>query len=344
MNYINWSSLNLAELKNKFDTPGKKIAIITHRNPDGDAIGSILALGGILKKIKHQVGMVVPNDFPEFLKWMPGSGDILVFNKEKEKTSKLLNDAELIFALDFNDLSRVKEFEEIIAGHQEYKVFIDHHPEPGNVADLMISSTKVSSTAELVYFFLHQMKLDQFIDKDIATCIYTGIMADTGCFSFNSSNPETYHAVSDLLKYGIEKDKIYGEVYDNFSYNRMRLMGYCLNEKMQYLPEFRTAFISLSSAELKKYNFTVGDSEGFVNLPLSIKGVIFSALFIENKDRIRISFRSKGNFAVNKISAEHFNGGGHMNAAGGELFESLEKSVEKFVKLLPAYKNELLNN
>lgn len=344
MNYINWLSFNLNELKDNLNLAGKKIVIITHRNPDGDAIGSILGLYGILKKLNHQVNMIVPNDYPAFLKWMPEAKEILVFSKNKEKASEQLKNAEMIFALDFNDLSRVQEFEQLIAGHQAYKTFIDHHPEPGNVADLMISNTYVSSTAELVYYFLHEIKLNHLIDKNIATSLYTGIMTDTGCFSFNSSNPETYHAVADMLGYGIEKDKIYSEVYDNFSYNRMRLMGYCLNEKMQYLPEFRTAFISLSAAELKKYNFAIGDSEGFVNLPLSVEGVIFSALFIENKDRIRISFRSKGSFPVNKLSAEHFNGGGHVNASGGELFESLEKSVEKFIKLLPTYKDELLRN
>jgi bifunctional oligoribonuclease and PAP phosphatase NrnA len=344
MNYIDWLSLNLTELKEKLNHTGIKIAIITHRNPDGDAIGSILGLYGILKKLGHEVGMVVPNDYPAFLKWMPEAKEILVFSKNKEKSGKLLETAEMIFALDFNDLSRVHEFEGLITGHSAYKIFIDHHPDPGKVADLMISTTEVSSTAELVYYFLHEIGLNHLFDKDIASSLFTGIMTDTGCFSFNSSNPETYHAIADLLKYGIEKDKIYSEVYDNFSYNRMRLMGYCLNNKMQYLPEFRTAFISLSASELKEYNFTVGDSEGFVNLPLSVEGVIFSALFIENKDRIRISFRSKGSFPTNKLSAKHFNGGGHVNASGGELFDSLERSIEKFIKILPDYKDELFRD
>jgi len=344
MDYINWKSFNLTSLKEKLNQSGKNITIISHRNPDGDAIGSLLGLYGILTKLNHRVSMIVPNDFPSFLKWLPEAKEILVFSKDKDKSADILHNAELIFALDFNDLSRVREFEELINGNKSYKVFIDHHPEPGKVADLMISETKVSSASELVYLFLHEMELDHLIDKNIATCLFTGIMTDTGCFSFNSSNPETYYAVADLLKYKIDKNLIYSEVYDNFSYNRMRLMGYCLNQKMQYFPEFRTAIISLTAAELKEFNYTVGDSEGFVNLPLSVEDVIFSALFIENKDKIRVSFRSKGKFPVNKISAEHFNGGGHINASGGEAFDTLENTVNKLIQLLPVYKDELHNN
>jgi phosphoesterase RecJ-like protein len=341
MDNSNWLSYDLSALKKKLGQTDAKIVIVTHRNPDGDAIGSITALYNVFKKVGYSVKMVVPNEFPSFLKWIPGAKKIHIFANETEYASQLLKNADIIFALDFNDLSRVREFQDNISGSSSYKIIIDHHPEPGNIADLLISETRVSSTAELIYSFIISLGHKHLVDKDIATCIYAGIMTDTGCFSFNSSRPETFGIVSELLIYGIEKDAIYGKIFDNFSFNRMRLMGYCLNKKMQLMPEFRTAFISLSGEELKEYKFNIGDSEGFVNLPLSINGVIFSALFIENKDRIKISFRSKGNFAVNKICTEHFNGGGHKNASGGESFDTLQNTIDKFVKLLPNYSDDL---
>jgi phosphoesterase RecJ-like protein len=344
MDKSNWFTYDLSVLKNKLDRTNLKIVIITHRNPDGDAIGSITGLYRIFKKFGHEVNMLVPNEFPSSLKWLPDANKVQIFSNETEKAKKNLKSADILFAVDFNDLGRVHEFQENVLGSPSYKVIIDHHPEPGNIADLIISNTTVSSTAEMIYIFILSLGYQQLIDKDTATCLFAGIITDTGCFSFNSSRPETFRIVGDLLKYGIEKDTIYGKIYDNYSFNRMRLMGYCLNQKMQFLPGFRTAFISLSADELKEYKFNIGDSEGFVNLPLSIKGVIFSALFIENKDRIKISFRSKGNFAVNKICAEHFNGGGHINASGGESFDTLQNTIDKFVKLLPKYSDDLLKD
>jgi phosphoesterase RecJ-like protein len=186
------------------------------------------------------------------------------------------------------------------------------------------------------------MQLSGYIDREIANCLYAGIMTDTGCFSFNSSLPSTFQIIGELLRFGVQKDLIYDRVYDNFSIERMRLMGYCLDQKMKHLPEYNTAFISLTQKEMRKYNFRIGDSEGFVNLPLSVRGVRFSVLFTEKKDMIKISLRSKGKFAVNDFAVKYFHGGGHLNAAGGESYESLEKTIEKFVKLLPQYKDELL--
>ncbi len=326
-----------------FDRPGK-ILILSHRNPDGDAIGASLALLMILRKLKHDVSFLVPNHFPDFLGWMPDAHEILIHATHKNKVTEIHSQAQVIFAIDFNDLSRIKEFEKFLTSGNAYKVLIDHHPNPQKFADLAISDTQASSTSELVFSLIKSLGIENLIDKDIATCLYVGIMTDTGCFSFNSSRPETFSEVADLLKYNIDKDKIFDLVYDNYSFNRMRLMGYCLDQKMIYLPEFRTAFISLTKAELKAYNFKNGDSEGFVNLPLSIKDVRFSAIFIENSDLIRISMRSKGDFPVNDICADHFNGGGHKNAAGGESYESLEKTVDKFIKLLPRYRDELLKD
>lgn len=332
---------NFEKLRERLSKGNENILIISHRNPDGDAMGSSLGLYNVLAKTNNTVNLMMPNDFPGFLKWMRFAGQTVIFSKEEEKAVRLLKSATLLFTLDFNDPGRVREFEEHVKNSAALKILIDHHPDPEDFADITISHTEVSSTAELVYEFILAAGLSQWMDKDVAECIYTGIMTDTGCFSYNSSRPETYQVLSELLNCNIEKDKVYSLVYDNFSYDRMRLMGHCLDKKMQYLPSYHTAYITLTQEEMREYNFRVGDSEGFVNLPLSIRGVVLSALFTENKDVVKISLRSKGDFAVNRICAEHFNGGGHKNAAGGESHETLEKTVEKFINLLPAYQEEL---
>jgi bifunctional oligoribonuclease and PAP phosphatase NrnA len=337
------SSYNFESINGLFGKGKLNIVIFTHRNPDGDAIGSSLALYNLFIKMGNKVDVVVPNKVPAFLKWMKDCDKIHIASGQVKKIEELIADASLIFAIDFNDFTRIDSFGEYINKSKAYKVLIDHHPDPDPLADLIISQTSVSSTAELIFYFIKALKLSKFIDKEIAECIYCGIMTDTGCFSFNSSRTETFQTVGALLDLGIDKDRIYDLVYDNFSYSRMKLLGYCLNEKMVYLKEYNTAYISLSQKELRKYNFRIGDSEGFVNMPLSIDGVMLSALFIENKDRIKVSLRSKGNFAVNKIASKYFHGGGHEKASGGESYESLEKTVDNFVNLLPKLKDEFHN-
>ena len=321
----------------------QNILILTHRNPDGDAIGASLGLSNLLVRLGHTVNVIVPNAIPKFLKWMKGAGGICIYNFDRKRGDELLKNATLVFALDFNDLSRVREFDEKLKGRDYFKVLIDHHPDPTDFADLTISLTEASSTAELVYDFIHEVGLQEFIDVDSASCLYAGIMTDTGCFSFNSSRPGTYLTVAKLLEFGIDKDKIFDFVYNNFSADRMRLMGYCLDKKMECLEEYRTAYISLSQEELRQYNFRIGDSEGFVNLPLSIESIRFSALIMENKDCIKLSFRSKGSFPANRVASEHFAGGGHLNAAGGECYDSLDNTIQKFVNLLPNYRDALLS-
>ena len=326
----------------KLLTEGKQdILILSHRNPDGDAVGASLALYNLFLKLGHNAEILIPNSFPSFLKWMKNAGKIRIYDNNPEAAAKILVRAKIVFALDFNDLSRIREFNDILKSTDSYKVLIDHHPEPQNFADLTISDPKASSTAELIYDFIGDLGLISSIDADIASCLFAGIMTDTGCFSFNSSQPLTYNKVASLITCGIDKDYIYDRVYNNFSFNRMRLMGYCLDKKLVCLPEYRTAYITLTQQEMKDYNFRVGDSEGFVNLPLSIEGIRFSVLFVEKKDMIKLSFRSKGNFEVNKIAVDHFKGGGHKNASGGESYDSLENTVDKFIKLLPAYRDEL---
>jgi phosphoesterase RecJ-like protein len=335
-------SIQTDQIKDLLNSGQHKILILSHRNPDGDAIGSSLALYRILKKMGHMTDVLVPNAIPGFLQWMPDADKITIYSKSVAKAEKLMEEATIFFSLDFNDISRIREFESSLSKSKAYKVMIDHHPEPANFSDLIISDTRLSSTCELLYIFLIQLELKHLIDREVSECIYAGIMTDTGCFSFNSSLPETFQLVSELLNYGPDKDLIFDKIYNNFSHDRMRLIGYCLDKKMQVLPEYRTAYITLTQDEMRLYNFRIGDSEGFVNLPLSIAGIRFSVLFIENKELVRLSFRSKGKFKVNELAAEHFRGGGHMNAAGGESSDPLEETVRKFVNLLPKYKNELL--
>ncbi|HYX09074.1 MAG TPA: bifunctional oligoribonuclease/PAP phosphatase NrnA [Bacteroidales bacterium] len=335
-------TLNIPDsLKNLLHTNPRKILITTHLNPDGDAIGSVLALYHFLNKLNHEVVVVTPNDFPEFLKWMPGSDNILIYTKRKRTVAELVKKADIIFTLDFNVLNRLGDFEKEIGGAEGLKIMIDHHPDPGDYAKYTFSHTVASSTGELIYHFIKGLSGLDKLDENIATCIYTGIMTDTGSFSYNSSSSETFRIIADLLKFPINKDYIHSSVYDNYSENRMRLMGYCLNKKMIVLKEYNAAFISITSEELKNFNFVIGDTEGFVNLPFSIKGIVFTALFIEKPDHVKLSFRSKGNFSVNDFARSHFEGGGHLNAAGGESKLSLDEAVKKFRDLLPEYKNQL---
>jgi phosphoesterase RecJ-like protein len=249
--------------------------------------------------------------------------------------------ADLIFAIDFNEMKRFRELKDIFDESEAFKVLIDHHPDPSMKVDCMLSDTSASSTAELVYRFIHETGNMRWIDKDIATCLFTGIMTDTGCFSYNSSNRKTWETVADLLDYDINKDQIYALTYDNYSEHRMRLLGFSLNDKMEVFPEYKTGLITLSKEDMARYHFEVGDSEGFVNYPLSIKGVIFSALFLEKDEHVKISFRSKGNFPVNEFSRDNFQGGGHKNASGGEASCSLQEAVRQFKELLPRYKDKL---
>ena len=317
--------------------------ILIHYNPDGDAIGSALAFYHYLVKKGKSPVLVSPNDYPEFLHWLPGNNNVLVYKRQSGTVLNALEKADVIFALDFNDSDRVNDLEKYFINATAKKVLIDHHPEPGNFADLIISDVIYSSTAELVYQVIELLGDDNLVDRTIAECLYTGIMTDTGSFNYNSSQPYTYYVVSKLIGLGINKDQIYWNIYDNYSADRMRLLGYCLYKKMEVFPEYHTAIISITKKELETFNFAPGDSEGFVNYPLSIKGIRFSAIFVENDKHVKISLRSKGNFATNKFAEKHFNGGGHKNASGGNSYESLEKSLQKFRDLLPQYKTELDN-
>ncbi len=330
----------IEDLKTKLLTVSN-IVITTHSNPDGDAIGSSLGLYHCLKNKGFNVDVVVPNAYPEFIQWMDDNDKVVKFSDNKKEAKLLIDKADIIFCLDFNSLDRTYDLENTLKFALAPKVLIDHHPMPADFAQYTISNTSVSSTAELVYTVIEALDFVTYVDKSSAEALYAGIMTDTGCFSYNSSNPNTFRVVSELLRIGIDKDKVYGKVFYNFSAERMRLMGFCLNDKMVVIPELKTAYISITAAELEKFNFQPGDTEGLVNLPLSIKGIVFSAIFIEKADQVKISFRSKGSFDTNVFARENFNGGGHVNASGGNSKLSFTDSINKFEQLLPNYSDKL---
>lgn len=321
-----------------------KIVIVSHVSPDGDAIGSSLGLWHFLNSQDKNVRVIVPNAFPDFLKWMPGAKDVILYSRYKEFADKLIQEADVICCLDFNVLSRIDNMEEAIKNAPGRKMMVDHHLYPGDFAKIVISHPEISSTSELVFRLICQLGNFSDISKEGAECIYTGMMTDTGGFTYNSNNREIYLIIGELLSKGIDKDEIYRKVFNTCSEGRLRLMGYVLYEKMQIFPEFNAALISLSRDEQKKFQYAKGDTEGFVNMPLSIKNVCFSAFLREDteKDMIKISLRSVGTFPCNKVAAEFFNGGGHLNASGGEFYGPLEEAVELFKQALVKYEDVLL--
>ncbi|MCZ8228235.1 bifunctional oligoribonuclease/PAP phosphatase NrnA [Flavobacterium sp.] len=313
----------------------KKIAIIPHRGPDGDAMGSTLALYHFLLKNNHQPVVMAPNEFPDFLAWLPGSEKVEVYEKEREKCTAILNDAELVFTLDFNALHRTGEMETVLKTLTVPFIMIDHHQKPDDYAAVMYSDTQFGSTCEMIYNFITYLGQKSSIDKTIATCIYTGILTDSGSFRFPKTTGNTHRIVADLIDLGVENTVIPTLLFDNSSYNRLQLLGRAL-QNMQLIPEKQTSYITLTQAELNEFQFVKGDTEGIVNYGLSIKGIVFSAIFIENQEEkiIKISFRSQGDFDVNEFARNHFNGGGHINAAGGKSEESLSATVAKFEELV----------
>lgn len=326
----------LAKIRGWLET-SRKVAVLTHTNPDGDAIGSSLALALALVKKGIDARVVIPDGLPDFLRWLPGIERSTTYVYKKEKAAEIIGEADLIFCLDFNDPKRLGGMEPLLFQSCAPKILIDHHQDLVCFADICISETWRGSVGEMIYLFLKETFHEDLLDQDIATCLYVAIMTDTGNFNYASSYPEIFHIVGELMKYNLEKDRIYANVYDAFSEDRLRLQGYCMQEKMVVLKEFRTAYISLSQEELKRFNHRKGDTEGFVNIPFSVKGIRFTALFVEKPDRIKVSFRSRGDFPVNRVASDHFQGGGHTNAAGGDSFLTLEETLRHFESLLPHY-------
>ena len=321
-----------------------KIVIVSHVSPDGDAIGSSLGLYHFLLSQDKTVHVIVPNAFPDFLKWMPGAKEIIQYNRYKEFADKLIQEADVICCLDFNVLKRIDEMEEAVKNSPGRKMLVDHHLNPGDFARITISHPNISSTSELVFRLICQLGNFGDISKEGAECIYTGMMTDTGGFTFNSNNREIYLIIGELLSKGIDKDEIYRRVFNTHTEDRFRLMGYVLYDKMQVFPQFKAALITLSREEQKRFHHMKGDTEGFVNIPLSIKDVCFSVFLREDteKDMIKVSLRSVGTFPCNQVAAEFFNGGGHLNASGGEFYGPMEDAVALFKQALVKYEDQLL--
>ncbi len=315
-----------------------KIVIVPHKGPDGDAIGSSLGLYHFLKEKGHDVKVIAPNDYPNFLKWLPAQEEILIYENNREACRTLIAEAEIIFTLDFNVLDRTGEMEAPLRESEATFIMIDHHPEPSDYADHTYSDSTMSSTCQMVYKFIHKLRASKSITPKIATCLYTGIMTDTGSFRYRSTSSDTHRVIADLIDKGADNTSIHQNVYDTFSQNRLQLLGVAL-QNLRVNKNLHTAYITLTQEELDRHNFQKGDTEGFVNYALSMEGIIFAAIFIEHKldGIIKMSFRSKGTFSVNDFARAHFSGGGHLNAAGGRSDLSIEQTVEKFNRVLTDY-------
>lgn len=333
--------MELAEIKQLLQSGSKRIVLTTHRNPDGDAMGSTLGMYNYLVEQGHQPVVIVPNEAPAFLKWMPGMDAVIDFLADPEKAEGIIKDADIIFCLDFNALYRIEDVGVAVGNSKAVKVNIDHHQQPENFADLNISDVTASSTCEMVFEFLMNIGASSPLSLNASKCLYTGLMTDTGSFRFASTSSRTHYVASELLKSGFTVNTIHERIFDTNSVNRLKLLGYCLNDKMRVFENFHAGLISLSLEEQKKFNYQKGDTEGFVNYPLSIEGVKLSAFFTEYENEIRISFRSKGNFSVNQFARKHFNGGGHDNAAGGKSVLPLDETINQFIGLLAYYADEL---
>lgn len=321
---------------------GQGIVITTHHKPDADALGSSLALYHLLKNRGHEVTVITPTDYPFFLNWMPAEETVINYEERPHDAAFIVEQAAIIFCLDFNDLSRINDLGRIVANTNATIINIDHHRDPKDFAHLKYCTLNTSSTCELIYRLAEDCGwIEQGLNKDVASCIYVGIMTDTGSFRFNTTSALTHRITAHLLERGANGSLIHELTHDNFSLSRYRMMGYILYEKLEVIPQYRTALVYLTREELKKFDVQTGDTEGFVNFGLGIKGIVLSVLIIDRTKIVKMSFRSKGSFPCNELAAAHFDGGGHLNASGGSSQLSLEETVEKFRNLLPQYQKQL---
>jgi len=332
---------NATALKTLLSSP-KKIVITTHRGPDGDAIGSSLGLLHLLTQLGHSVQVITPNEYAKFLHWLPGNDDVITYEGNETTADKITAEAELIFLLDFSHLSRIATFADAVKNSTATKVMIDHHQDPDrDIADIIYSDTSACSTAQMVFEVMEDMEMTSYLNKEIAECLYVGIMTDTGSFKYASTTEKTHHVVAELIKAGAENAKIHDLIYDNSSATRIQLLGYCLNEKLRLYPENNAAIISLTAEELERFEFKKGDTEGFVNYALGIEGIKFATFIAEKDGMVKLSLRSKGDFKVNGIANKYFSGGGHMNASGGISQVSVGETITKVEQIINEYKTEL---
>ncbi len=335
----------IKELKELLLSP-KKIVVVPHNNPDGDAMGACLAMYHYLINKGHNTTVVAPNDCPNFLKWLPGAKNMYKFDLQNRQAKSAISEASIIFLLDFNSLHRVgDDMKNTLEEFRGTFIMIDHHQQPDTIAKYLYSDVSISSTCQMIYHFIEKLNDIKAINTTIATCLYTGIMTDTGSFRFPSTTSTTHKIIAHLIDKGANNAEIHNNVYDTNSYNRLQLLG-CALSNLVVIDKLKTAYITLSQQELDTFNFQKGDTEGVVNYALSLEGIVFATIFIEDIEQkvIKISFRSKGSFSVNKFAREHFNGGGHDNAAGGRTKVSLDTTVSNFLNILPTYKKELVNS
>ena len=330
---------NILKSVTKLFSEKRNIILIPHSSPDADALGSCLALYHFFKS-KNEVNIISPNEYTEILNFLPGSENILNFERDKEKCEDIINKGDVIFTLDFNSLGRARNLSSLISKSSATTIMIDHHENPDNYADITISNSKMSSTCEMVYDFICSIDKSK-IDNKIATCIYTGIVADTGSFRFPSTTSKTLMVGSKLINHGVNVTEIFEKLHNNFQFNRLKLLGSTINnfKRIEGLP---VVYTSITDNDQKVNNFKKGDSEGFVNFGLSVADILCSVLFIEKKDEglIKISFRSKGDFKVNIFASKYFNGGGHEHASGGISRLSLKETEKKFIKDIKKYIKE----
>jgi bifunctional oligoribonuclease and PAP phosphatase NrnA len=323
----------------------RKVVIITHFKPDADALGSSLGLAGFLKKKGHKVQVITPSDYPNFLSWMPGNEEVIALSKESNEPEKKAADsigkANVIFCLDFSGLGRINSLGELVRKAKAKKVLIDHHLEPEKFADFIQWDPKSASTSGLVFELIKELDEESQIDEGIANCLYAGLMTDTGGFRHNNTTQKEFLIASELVGMGANPSEVARLIYDTSSLERLQLIGYVLSEKLKVLPEYHTAYMLITSDELKKFGSQTGDTEGLVNYGLSINGIRFAVLMYDRKEEIKLSLRSIGNFSVNEFARKHFEGGGHKNASGGSSRLTLEQTLQKFLDLLPDYKEQL---
>lgn len=332
---------NIDLFKSKLSKPSK-IIITTHVKPDADALGSSLGMANYLIKKGHEVKVITPSEYPAFLHWMKGNDEVLVYSDATHNESKdIIDQADIIMTLDFSVLSRINELGNMVKEANGFKVNVDHHLDPEDFADFRLWNTGAAATCELCYELIVALGDEGLIDKDIAECLYAGIMTDTGGFRHPNTTQNVHEVVAKLIAHGADNSRVSKEVYDKNSINRLRFLGYALSQNLQVLPENRVAFFALSEEELKKYNSKTGDTEGLVNYALSIEGITLAGLFKESSEGVKVSLRSIGKFPANEIAAKYFNGGGHRNAAGGKVEIPLSEAVSRFKGVLEEYKDQL---
>jgi phosphoesterase RecJ-like protein len=334
--------LDLSALTTLLEQP-QKIVITTHHKPDGDAMGSSLGLYNYLIQQGHHAKVITPTDYPDFLSWLPGNDEVIIYTEQTEQAATLIAEAQLIFCLDFNALGRINEMGVLVGESKAYKIMIDHHLEPEDFDDFRHWNINACATAQLIYdFIVNELNHRELINKDVATCLYTGIMTDSASFRLPNTTSTVHRIVADLIDLGAVNWRIHELVYNSASENRLRFLGHCLANCLEVLPEYNTAIIAVTKDDLEKYDVDTGDTEGIVNYALSMGSIRLAAFIVERRDRVKLSLRSKGEFPANEICKKYFSGGGHRNAAGGHSNDSLEQVIQQFKQILPEYKKLLI--